>query len=118
MEKEQIEKEMAKLRNKLWAIEKKEADEENKKLVGKYFKYRNCYSCPEKPSDYWYLYKRVIGLGKTGLITEEFQIDKDGKCSACFNKGSYSYMTGYTEISRSEYLKALSKFKKRIAQLK
>jgi hypothetical protein len=40
---------------------------------------RNNYSCPEKPSDYWWLYTRVVSANKNGnLKTLRFEVDKDG----------------------------------------
>lgn len=50
------------------------------RLVGKCFKYRNSYSCPEKPSDYWWLYRHVIGVTTdSNLMVHQFQTDTYGE---------------------------------------
>lgn len=50
-------------------IEKKEREQmlenyypEFKKLEGRFFKKQNNYSCPEKKSDYWWLYTKVVSV--------------------------------------------------------
>lgn len=50
------------------------------KYEGKYFKYKNCYSCPEKESDYWYMYIKITEVKQTYWMSGyTFQTDKDGK---------------------------------------
>lgn len=53
--------------------------------VGKFFKYKNCYSCAEKPEDYWFLYSYVKkvnldccnhSINYPVFEVERFQIDK------------------------------------------
>jgi hypothetical protein len=48
------------------------------KLVGKCFRYRNCYSCPQ-PDEYWYRYYIVTGVEDATVRAIACQIDKDGK---------------------------------------
>lgn len=38
-----------------------------KSLVGKYFKFRNCYSCPIDDSDYWYSYYRITSISPNDI---------------------------------------------------
>ena len=48
-------------------------------IVGKCFRLRNCYSCPEKASDYWWTYYYVTGIaGREWVWVVTFQTDKDG----------------------------------------
>lgn len=47
-------------------------------LAGKCFRYRNSYSCPEKPSDYWYIYRRVVGHTDYSVTTFDVQRDSYG----------------------------------------
>ncbi|MGB1226239.1 MAG: hypothetical protein ACPHCN_19145, partial [Mycobacterium sp.] len=41
-------------------LREEERREENDDLVGRFFVYRNCYSCPDGPEDYWNLYTAVL----------------------------------------------------------
>ena len=69
-------------RNELDALEAAERLRGNEALVGRCFSYRNCYSCPEGPDDYWTMYARVEGLDEYGcLVLLLFQTDKDGRFS-------------------------------------
>lgn len=40
-----------------------------KELIGKCFKLRNSYSCPESAKDYWDVYSKVIEIKKSYLYT-------------------------------------------------
>lgn len=61
---------------------------ESKKLVGSTWVYRrNSYSCPEKDSDYWDMFRKVLAIVPdvescgVHLIFEEVQIDSRGTAS-------------------------------------
>jgi len=54
---------------------------EFKQYEGRFFKTRNHYSCPEKPSDYWWYYTKVTE------ITPEDVYDTLGNGAACHFKG-------------------------------
>lgn len=60
------------------AIDEREWKPKRLAHVGRCFKVRNNYSCPEKPSDYWWLYKRVVKIDGYSLVTEEFHRDRYG----------------------------------------
>lgn len=78
--KESLSAEVARLREQLAAIEEAEQAEQNAALVGKCFKYRNCYSCPQSDADYWWLYIIVTGVGEHGAMKGwSFQTDSAGK---------------------------------------
>lgn len=96
--KEELEGAIRVLRGELGAIEDAEHEAHKLALVGKCFKYRNCYSCPEKPSDYWWVYRIV--LAPNSVL--DFQIDKDGKLTVEPNGYYYPTMTGWKEITRAE----------------
>ena len=67
-------------RAKLREIERAQERAENEKLIGKCFRYRNSYSCPETDADYWWIYARVTGLDEGGEPSAlEFQTDKYGR---------------------------------------
>lgn len=70
------------LREQIAEIEAKERAVESRKLVGKCFIYKNCYSCPNGPEDYWNMYQRVVRVTHDGNIQVfSFQADKDGAIS-------------------------------------
>lgn len=83
-------------------------------LIGKFFKYRNCYSCPEKPSDYWYLYRAVSGQKRDGaLVGWDFQQDKYGAITIKALRHEYALSmgsdSGWREIERKEFIRAFQK---------
>jgi len=56
--------------------------QENKKLVGRCYKYKNCYSCPEKEEDYWNLYTKITGLTNSGSLKGvKFEVTSEGVAS-------------------------------------
>lgn len=65
-------------RSELNEIEEAELAESMATLLGKFFKYRNSYSCPEDEADYWWLYQTYVDLHGT-VMCVEFQTDKFGK---------------------------------------
>jgi hypothetical protein len=117
--KEEIKLKILNLQNQLFKLEEKEASELSSKLVGKYFKVRNCYSLPEKPSDYWWLYAKIDHADGSLVCLTTFQIDKDGRIEVEQEKIRHnSLVNRYTEISKAEYTKALKKLKDKIIKVK
>lgn len=81
------------LQKQLNAIAKQEEKEliekhypEFKKLEGTFYKTRNNYSCPEKPSDYWFLYTKITEIKPDDVY------DTRGNGVACHFKG-WSFQT-------------------------
>jgi hypothetical protein len=91
-------------------------DQENKAVIGKCFRTRNNYSCPEKPTDYWWLYVRVVGVRHGSVVCHLFETDKYGKVMIDFNAFRYAHSLdqGYTPISRAQYDKAWKALMKRL----
>lgn len=107
------------LQKQLNEIEEQELSEiidihypEFKKLEGKFFKYKNNYSCPDSPKDYWFMYSKVIkitrddireGFGDNKAMSScevmSFQTDKDGKVFIDKCKATYTHLLG-NEISK------------------
>lgn len=74
-----LNRKIAAAREKVWKIEAAERYEKAKGLLGKCFRYRNSYSCPEGEKDRWWLYMRVTEVAKDGWLTVfSFQTDKNG----------------------------------------
>lgn len=104
----ELEMRIQKARAELEIIREKKTTEQNLKLVGHCFKYRNSYSLPETESDYWWLYVKVLKVDDTSLLVLEFQTDKYGEISIkpeTRNVGlEISYGTGnYIPIEASEF---------------
>jgi hypothetical protein len=103
-----LKKQIDSARIKLDRIEKVERREEAAKILGKCFRTRNSYSCPEKPSDYWWLYCRITSVGKDGDVRGfEFQTDNRGQIFIDPKKYAYRHMSGWEEISLMQFKAAL-----------
>lgn len=77
--KDEIAAQMKSLRDELWKIEKVEEKERVTPLLGKCYRYRNCYSCPEVESDYWWMYFRIVALEGGSPIAFVFENGKYGE---------------------------------------
>ncbi len=98
--KAELTRKIARLRQQLGKIEDAEAKTKARALEGRYFKYRNCYSCPEKPSDYWWLYAAVTGVKDGSAHSLQFQTDKYGQVIVETEK--HFTGNGFMEIPREE----------------
>lgn len=76
--KEELQRQLKALNDELNAIIDAENDKRDATYVGKCFKVRNNYSCPESEKDYWWLYIKVLRVD-TGLLCLRFQIDCYGR---------------------------------------
>lgn len=104
--KDELKSVVEKARAELREIEEAENMKASKALVGKFFKYRNSYSCP-KPDEYWWLYTAVIGVTDEGNPRAwNFQKDIYGKVEVEEDMFRPSLSAGYTEISEQEFWKA------------
>lgn len=102
---EALERQMQTLQRQLNVLNDRENAARFGGLVGKCFTYRNCYSCPEKPSDYWNSYclvSRITGAYATVL---EFEIDKDGMIRIHHERCIPASMLGssWKEITRAQF---------------
>jgi len=85
---------------------------ENESLVGRSFKYRNSYSCPQEEKDYWMLYQRVLSLDHDGTpwgVT--IQTDCYGKMEC--EEGPIRSIGD--EIETEEFDKAAEKFRETVS---
>lgn len=86
------------------------------------WKFKNSYSCPQEDSDYWWLYRRIDKILKTGeVFFTEFQIDKNGHLSVKSDTSDWvfekSYMTKWERVGKAEWNKAVKKVSKLIESL-
>lgn len=118
--KEQLEAELRPIQNALGKLRDQEAKKEAAAVVGKCFKYRNCYSCPSKASDYWWMYIKVTGATHWPQ-TFEFQTDKYGHLTVKTDKMAIvvgKEGNGYTPITVKEFNAAWRTVQQRIARMK
>ena len=104
--KDELKSIVEKARSELREIEEAESAKVNQALVGKFFKFRNSYSCP-KPNEYWWLYMAVTGLSDEGNpLTWNFSKDIYGKIEVEVDQLRPSVSSGYIEIKAKEFYKA------------
>lgn len=111
--KEELQAQAAAVRDALWKIEAAELAEAGKALVGKYFTYRNCYSCPKTEADYWPLYLRIDGCDKDGVLRGvSFQTDSNGDVRVEYRMPSVRMFvppSGYKPSSRRQFNAAFAR---------
>lgn len=99
-------------------------------LVGKCFKFKNSYSLPEKPSDYWYMYSKIVSitpddiymagtpnnkvLARCTAVT--FQTDKYGSININPHHYTYVHCLG-EEIDIHEFNKEFDKVLEKIKKV-
>ena len=116
--KEQLKKQLQEIKD----LERKKLIEKHypkfKKLEGTCYKKKNNYSCPEKPSDYWYEYTKVLEIKEKDIysnndhdalshcIQVSFYTDKYGNFSIR-QENSYVHLLG-KKITEKEFNKAFN----------
>jgi hypothetical protein len=84
---EQLQKIALDAEEKLYRIRSDQFKSKNSSKVGKTFRTRNNFSCPEKPSDYWWLYAKITRMDDAGMLyATTFQTDKYGAVSINFDQ--------------------------------
>lgn len=103
----------------LYAAKEREAHKRNLALIGKSFRYRNSYSCPEKPSDYFWLYLRVMSVEGLTINCLTFQTDNRGRVEIDTRHQKYSggLSDGYRPITKGQFDRAWRALQKRITTL-
>jgi hypothetical protein len=98
--------EIGRIASRLRAIERRKELRENRKLVGKCFKYHNSYGHGEK----WWLYKRILDARGHA---HTFEKTSGNEFIARFGSGSY-LSDNYLPITRAEFDKAWKGFRKEL----
>lgn len=94
---------------RLNTIQEEETRDALRLLVGRYFKYpKNCFSCPEKPSDYWPIYRRVVLNEGGNPISFEFQTDKYGRVETKTEELFHGSSPEWVEIKGEEFYAAFA----------
>lgn len=112
--KEELLAELGRIRRAIDKIETVESLATNKTYLGKCFKYRNNFSCPKKPSDYWWLYTEVISFDADCLHVWSFQTDARGEIYINSKEQQFAPMNGHVEIKKSEFETAWKKLKAKV----
>ena len=106
---ESMRKQVGRLQDKIDVIEKAERKKKMNELIGKCFKLSNNYSCPEKKSDYWWLYVMPLRVNSEGwLDVLSFEIDKYGEIRIRPKEQVYyaHYFDAYTRITKGQFYRA------------
>jgi len=106
---EALRKQAAEAQNAIAEHQHAEWRKANAPKVGKCFRTKNSCSCPEKPSDYWWVYARVTRMDESGMLyAMTFQTDKYGNVNieqdSCVHHAQY-----YTPCSAADLKKAWKK---------
>jgi hypothetical protein len=111
--------ELRRLKRKIIEIdEKKIIPMLKKQYEGKYFKFRNNFSCPEKPSDYWFIFYRVDEvISPDFCYTTAFQTDKYGVITIERKKQNHLNLLTI-EITKKEFNNEYNKMFRKIKAIK
>lgn len=92
--------------NALREIEQARDTEEHRKLIGKCFKYRSSYSCPESEADYWWDWSMVTGLDEHGgMVAFRFSRDCDGEIRI-HPVEHFMVLSGHQKCGKDEFAQA------------
>lgn len=115
---EDIEADLAPLLAERSRIRDEESAAEAKALLGRCFKYRNCYSLPQEIGDYWWLYLKVTHIKEFSSVAFQFQIDKYGKVEIDPARQFFKPSDGYIEIGKREFDREWRKTQARLMRMK
>lgn len=106
---ETLKQQACEIGNKISEIESARVRKANQSKVGKFYRTRNNHSCPEKPSDYWWVYAEVKRMDECGMLyVTEFQTDCHGNISIRFDSCIY-HAQSWSPTTRDAYHKAWAK---------
>ena len=116
--KKQLQNIINEARNELSEIEDAEKTQEHEKYVGRFFKYKNSYSCPETEKDYWWIYATILKTEDCGVRMFSFEIDSYGTFEIKPNEWHVSFpYVEWIEIDKAEYMKAWNSFYAKISKM-
>lgn len=118
---EELQAEVRRLHVELRDREEAALKEQGQPLVGKCYRYRNCYSCPQTEKDYWWLYKRVVSVEGSSLHTFSFETDRNGDIRIQHDEFGHTMQflnNMYEEIPAKTFNREWRKVQKRVAEMK
>jgi len=101
----ELQAEAGRIRKQLDRIEASRRRKENRKYLGKCFKYRNTFGRPEES---WWLYLKITKVG-VSMSGHKFQKMHDGRFEA-LNENYVTGLHGWIEIPRAEFNRQWMKF--------
>ncbi len=99
----EVQAKVNKLNGELNKLHDAKQEPECKSLIGKYFKYRSCFSCPEKESDYWWVYSWVKDYKDGKFYVMEFGKNSSNEISFSAEKRYWFKLDGHISISKNEF---------------
>ena len=102
-------------RDELDDLDRKETAKTYVALVGRCYKFRNCFSCPKDDGDYWYIYKQCLRIEDEKPIFLCFENDKNGKISIYFDSRHAEY-SGWAEVDLKDFWAEWLKMKANISK--
>lgn len=94
------------------------AQKEAQAHVGKHFKCRNNYSCPETEADYWYEFVRIVSTDEDGTNLIAFRFATDSRGTTWITPSEPLYvgaLCGYDEITKGAFDVEWAALQQRIA---
>ena len=114
--KEVLLQKIAELRQELYDIKDGEFLRENCGKIGKHYKYRSSYSCPKTLEDYWWVYSKVVGMNKDGLL-DGWSFEKDSGGRIIIETIAHMRVSDHTEITEKEFAAAWSKLRNELLRV-
>lgn len=110
----------AEIRDAEEALKTKTLIPARKKLVGTYWKYKNCYSCPREEKDYWMIQRHITSMSINcgTLMVKDVQIDCYGKAEVeikpiYLSTGFPDYgLSGWNPSDEKSFKRTISKIKR------
>lgn len=108
--------ERVRINSRIWEINRKQRQEQNVKLIGKCYRYRNSFGNENKG---WWLYIQVLELEDGNLIVHRFQTDSNGRIEVEPRRVEWdSVGSQYEEIPREDFWAAWDILKLTILSMK
>ena len=106
----QLNKEFKSIQDQIHILERKAFIKDTKFKIGRCFKFKNSYSCPETEVDYWWVYKRVLGHHEHANAFISFSFETDIQGNHTTNNQAWDMLSGWIECPEEEYLEAWRDF--------
>lgn len=99
-----LQQRIRKLQDELQKVDDRRVAKKNKKVLGKFFRVRNSYSCPQSEADYWYEYVMPIRQASSMLYGLKFSTDSHGEITICPDTHiSHIFTKAEGEISKEQF---------------